>query len=200
MKSNHGIATLKDLVEANQTNFEAHLVFQVNKLENPINWIILFMAHAYHRFNSHIMDIVHEKSSLSLIEHFDYNSLFDTLSKISFVKQTDAEGNIVLHDEMRRLVLEYCWGVFDIDLRFRKDLSRVLIRYYEQEMDQVHSEQERQMYIIEQLYHQLFLDLDEGLHYFQQHFQWAIRLWNASFARSLFLEAKKFEKNMLIEQ
>lgn len=196
---NHDIMTLKDLAVADQTNFEALLVLQVNKLENPINWIILFMAHVYHRFNAHIMQKLLENVNL-LVTQIDFDQLFDTLSKTSFIKQTDANENIVLHDEMRRLVVKYCWGVQDSFLRFRRDISNTIIDYYEKEIKQANNEQERQIYIIEQLYHQLFLDLNKGLHYFQHHFQWAIRLWNAPFARSLFLETKKFEKNMSLVQ
>ncbi len=93
---------------------------------------------------------------------------------------------------MRRLVTKYCWEVQDTDRRVRKDISRRVISYYEQEIERASNEQQRQGCIIEMLYHRMFVDLDDGLHYFQQHFQPATRLWKTAFARLLWQEVQKF--------
>ncbi len=53
---NNRIQTLDELVAVSKAEFEASLVPQVNKLENPLNWVILFMAHVYHRFHMPILD------------------------------------------------------------------------------------------------------------------------------------------------
>jgi hypothetical protein len=198
---NARILTLEELVKATYfeaTSFEATLVESINFLENPLNWILLFMAHVYHRFNMNLLEWLLQQTNLSeLVRGFKDWQLLPTLWSLSFVRPSLTGQDFVLHDEMRRLIITYIWPKHDPEtFHVRKALSQSIIQYYEKVITQTSSHQQQQIYILEKLYHQFFSSLDDGLYEFQQHFQRAIRLWNSPFAHLLLLEAQKFENNM----
>ena len=198
---NKNILTLEQLATIPLHDFEPHLVMQINNLEHPLNWIILFMAHAYHRFNLEILNWILRESDLKrLIPDIQYDELAKSLPTLSFVRKAGSGNDFVLHDEMRRLVNKYCWSQHDKYLRYRNAISQSIIKYYLYAMAKEPSQQKRQTYRIEVLFHKLFLDLDEGLKYFNEHFYNAIRLWQSPFARTFLQEARQFEKNMSSDQ
>jgi hypothetical protein len=198
---NHRVMTVNDLIAVPQPAFESYLVSQINQLENPLNWVILFMAHVYHRFNATILDWILHKSSLKdVVQVISQQDLVEMLSTLSFVRGSDTGGIFVLHDEMRRLVTRYCWTLQDPDQTYRKEISHCIIGYYKEQIARTQSEQERQPYAIEMLYHQLFLDIDNGLKYFDECFSSALKLSDRSFARTLLQEAKLFEETLSVVQ
>ncbi|HEU5229772.1 MAG TPA: hypothetical protein VFU49_18280, partial [Ktedonobacteraceae bacterium] len=88
---NHHILSLEDLNALPIANFEAHLVRQVNNLDNPINWVILFMAHIYHRFNTALLDWILDHSTLiDSVQQAEHQKLVTTLPTLSFVRQAGA--------------------------------------------------------------------------------------------------------------
>lgn len=190
---NNRILTIKDLIEIPQNEFEAYLVPQINQLENPLNWVILFMAHVYHRFNMSIFERILQNVVVDdSIRAIDREELSSRLPRLSFVRQASSGDDFVLHDEMRRLVTRYCWDLQDPDRRIRKEISACVTDYYEQEIIHASNDQQKQTFIIETLYHRLFVNLDDGLDYFNQQFYSALRLQKRAFARLLFQEAQKF--------
>ena len=108
---NYRVITLERLLSTAPLNFEEYIVSKINELENPINWIILFMAHIYHRFNEnmlawlfeHLMDVQ------TLVEDINTKDLWKKLLELSFVRHAQSGGDVTLHDEMRRLVNKYNW-------------------------------------------------------------------------------------------
>src|SRR5450432_3017919 len=77
---NKHIMTLESLAAIPLDDFEAHLVMQINNLEHPLNWTILFMAHAYHRFNLEILNWILRESDLKrLIPDVQYAELAKNL-------------------------------------------------------------------------------------------------------------------------
>ncbi|HLG61220.1 MAG TPA: tetratricopeptide repeat protein [Ktedonosporobacter sp.] len=198
---NHHIMSLNDLVALPVNSFEAHLVRQVNNLDNPINWVILFMAHIYHRFNISLLDWILARSTLiDAVPGAGQQKLIRTLPTLSFVRRAGTGEDFVLHDEMRRLVRVHWWDVNDTEQEFRRELSRCAISYYENELEHIQSTPLRQAYSVELLYHRLYVDREAGFHYFEHSFNRAIRLWQTSFANSLLQEAKKFSTSMSAEQ
>jgi tetratricopeptide (TPR) repeat protein len=191
---NNHILTLEGLVCVPKDEFEQYLVMQINMLQNPQNWVVLFMAHAYHRFTFDILEWLLTESDLKKLVggKIKLQELRETLPRLSFVRQTGSGDTFVLHDEMQRLVTKYCWSAQDPDQRYRKAISRSMIRYYEQLLGQKLDEQTRQTYIIELLYHYLSADLDEGMSYFSRQFNQATSLLKNAFARLLQQEAQKF--------
>ena len=198
---NHHVLGVKDLVAVPRADFESYLVPQINKLEDPLNWVILFMAHVYHRFNMSILQWILRSLALEEpIRSISPENLSKLLPTLSFVRRASSGDDFVLHDEMRRLVTKYCWESQDPDMRYRKDISHSVISYYEKQMESALSDQERQGYIIETLYHQLFVDLDDGIEYFLRQFRTALRFLKTAFARLLLQEVQKFTHTMSLAQ
>ncbi|HVU67271.1 MAG TPA: tetratricopeptide repeat protein, partial [Ktedonobacteraceae bacterium] len=182
------------------TRFEERLVAQVNRLENPLNWVILFMAHIYHRFNMETLDWIAHHSNLKYTQDIDYPALIKNLPGLSFVRQSGSGRDFVLHDEMRRLVTLHCWDVQDANQHIRRELSRCIVKYCEQQMGQRLGEQEQQLYSIMKLYHLLFLNLEDGLNYFEAESRRAVNAWRSAFARSLLQEVRLFSSELSQEQ
>jgi tetratricopeptide (TPR) repeat protein len=198
---NHRILTLETLLTVRPADFEQYLVEQINYLENPLNWVTLFMAHVYHRFNLDMLEhILKQIEFAELIPEISREALVKTLPQLSFIRQSGSGESFVLHDEMQRLVTRYCWPKHDVDLRVRKAISRCMIEYYEQELQRITREQEQQVATIELLYHKLYFNLDEGVAFFQSRIQRAMGLWQLIFARLLLLEAGKFSPHMSLAQ
>ncbi|HEY4033719.1 MAG TPA: tetratricopeptide repeat protein [Ktedonobacteraceae bacterium] len=199
---NNRVMTIESLVNIPpHTEFEPNLVIQINELENPLNWVILFMAHAYHRFNATVLDWILSESSLKdLVQDISHQDLMTRLPTLSFVRGSGTANDLVLHDEMRRLVTKYCWQIHDPDEVYRKEISRCIISHNEGEIEQSQSEALRQAYVVETLHHTLFLDVNAGLQYFGQHFDRAILISKNTFARVLLQETRQFEDALSIEQ
>jgi tetratricopeptide (TPR) repeat protein len=195
---NNHVVTVEDLVTVAPASFEPYLVPQIQQLENPTNWVILFMAHVYHRFNSEMLHWILSTSSLKdTVRDLSSDALINQLPSLSFVR-TFASGNyLVLHDEMRRLVNKYCWRPQDPDRAIRREISQRMIEYFDKQTNvQSLSDQERQTYTVEKLFHMLFLNLDDGLKYFASEFSSALDLLKRTFARTLLQEVFMFREDM----
>lgn len=197
---NHDIMSLQQLLAVPAGRFEENLVAQINSLESPLNWAVLFMAHAYHRFNMSLLDWLAQKLNLNYLEDIDQELLLQKLPRLSFVRRPGSGDDFVLHDEMHRLVTAYCWSHQDPDHSIRKEISRSIIDYCDQQAQLDLSEQDRQLYVIMTLYHTLFLDRDKGLEYFHARFTSAINSWRSAFARSLLQEVRQFASELTPEQ
>ena len=67
-----------------------------------------------------------------------------------------------------------------------------MIRYYDEVLAQEQNELTKQSYRVEKFYHQLFVNLDAGLQFFEEVFENALTVWSRSYARSLLQEAQRF--------
>jgi tetratricopeptide (TPR) repeat protein len=191
------IITLKELISIPKAKFEASLVAKINDLENPIASIVLFMAHAYHRFNFSLLDwILRESKYSDLLQDTNLEKVSQQLLHLSFVRRPSSGNDFVLHDEMRPLVNRYCWNKQDPGRRTRTFLSQCILNYYEHELQSLQSEQLKQAYTVELLYHKLYVDLENGYKYFSDNFSRAVNLRLNSFARALLREVQQFEEQM----
>ncbi len=187
---NHRIMSLEQLLTAPPERFEERLVAQINRLEDPLNWVILFMGHVYHQFNMEMLDWIIHKTHIKDTENINYAQLIQQLPDLSFVRRSGAGEHFVLHDVMRRLVTRYCCEIQDRDRAIRKEISRCIVDYCEQ---QSQVEARSQLSTIMKLYHLLFSNLDEGHAYFQTVLQEAaVRHLQSAFARSLLQETRPF--------
>ena len=192
---------LEDLLSISPAEFEAQLVSQINNIDKPVNWLLLFMAHAYHRFNFSLLEWLLKKSRLqSLVGKVDRRQL-EALPDLSFVRRaTDESGDFTLHDEMQPLITKYCWQNLDTDKSFRQEISRCIIQYYEKELRNEHNILIRQACIVQILYHRAFIDVNQGLQYFASYFNQAINLWQNAYARTLLQEIWKFRNSLSVHQ
>ncbi|WP_376797444.1 tetratricopeptide repeat protein [Thermogemmatispora sp.] len=188
---------LEELVAFPPDRFEEQLVARINDLERPLNWLILLLAHIYHRLSAPLLSWV--LSQVKLTETDGQSAVEEWLAalrQLSFVRAAGEGDELALHDEMRRLVVLYCWERQDPDRRFRRELSRAVISYYEQQNEQALSEQQWQASRVELLYHRLTLDLEEGLGYFRRLFGLATLGWRSGFARMLLETVREFELHL----
>lgn len=195
------LSNLKTLATIPEDTFEASLVSKINQLDWPIDWIVLFMAHVYHRFNFSLLDwICREAPFTDLLQSTTREQVTQQLLSLSFVRRPDVGPDFVLHDEMRVLVQRYCWKVQDPDQRLRKIVSRSAIRYYEEELKVTQQEYPQHAYLVELLYHKLYLNLDEGYRFFQSHFWHAVNSHSEALARALLREVQSFADGLTLKQ
>lgn len=200
---NYQLMRPETLLQVSHAVFEETLVAQINNLENPTNWVILFMAHAYHRFNFTLLDWMLRESQLqSRVHPIKRQSLQETLPTLSFVRQSSTGNDFVLHDEMRRLIIRYCWDVLEPDRSFRRAISRCAIDYYGHELEQIsdYNDPLSQTYRVEMLYHQLYIDVDRGLKIFREYFDQAMDSWQRVYARSLLQEVQNLWDQLSLDQ
>ena len=200
---NKRVRTLDELLQTSPPDFESYLVVQINRLDNPINLVILFMAHIYHRFNKQLLDWLSEHSPAikEMVQDTDTQILTEQLLELSFVRQPGSGSDVALHDEMRRLVNKYNWQGQELpEGEYRRDLSKLVIGYYKYAIAHESGERMRQIYTVEMLYHELFIDLNEGFKSFERIFYEAIDLWQTAFARSLLQETRQFLNRFSAEQ
>jgi tetratricopeptide (TPR) repeat protein len=203
---NNRIQSLEELIAVPEKNFEANLIPQINKLEDPINWVVLFIAHAYHHFHMPLLErILDRVPPLGPTRSIDRAKLVERLPQLSFVRKASTDGSFVLHDEMRRLVVKYCWEGLDPDKRQRKDISSCVIEYYEEQLKRL-DESKRldaswyQLCSLVILHHRLFINPDDGLKYFRPRFLEARKLRKRVFARLLFQEVQNFSHSLSLAQ
>ena len=107
----------------------------------------------------------------NLVQDIQTQDLAANLVELSFVRLSARGDNFTLHDEMRRLVNKYNWPAQEKQTGlYRSELSRLAIRYYEQKIDNEPDAQLRQVYTVEMLYNKLYLDVNDGFKFFEQHF------------------------------
>ncbi|MBX5452004.1 MAG: tetratricopeptide repeat protein, partial [Thermogemmatispora sp.] len=189
-----GLITLPELVAFPSGRFEEQLVVRINDLERPLNWLILVLAHVYHRLSAPLLSWLLTQVRLAEdSERVSVDEWLAALRRLSFVRIAGEGDELALHDEMRRLVVHYCWERQDPDRRFRRELSRAVIAYYEQHAGQALPEQEWQASSVELLYHRLTLDREEGLKWFERLFSPAFLSWRSGFARTLLETVREFE-------
>jgi tetratricopeptide (TPR) repeat protein len=101
----------------------------------------------------------------------NYPALVEELSRLSFVKYREPIQSLLLHDEMRDLVVKYVWGVVDPAGTERLDLSRRIITYYDERLiPMAADERERRTLEAERLFYALYLDLGKGYEHFTEIF------------------------------
>ena len=201
---NDGTISFDELLKIDPEIFDEQLVPKILAFESSIDTFIILMAHIYHRFDQEILELLvgefFDTGDLLTDADLNIQSLWTRILKLPFIRQAQFGGDVTLHDEMRRLVTEYTWIKQDPARGVRKSISQSILEYFERKIKEEQNQQKRQSYIIEHLYHLLYIDIAKGLQAFQKYFQEAIGPWNSSFARLLLLEAQKFESSMSVAQ
>ncbi len=147
--------------------FEKALIQQIGSLITPEDRAVTHMAFAYRRMTtemfSHIAGIPNEKAE---------EVLFKGLRLLSFVKYKEKEKTVLLHDEMRDLVVRHWWDEQDSAKAIRRSIAKRLIAYYDKLLLQKELPVEsRPALTAERLYYALYLDVRDGLKNFIAEFQ-----------------------------
>lgn len=166
-------------IESLRCQFESALMEGIRKLQEPVDEIILYMAHFNKRFNRKMLEFFFPTELEPRQKASHSRSLLAELKGLPFVKYTN-DNYFVLHDEMSRLVQSYVWDtVEDPDRTLRKELSEKICQYYEKELQDLpdwenSTEQERvtrRSYEVEALYYRLYADFRTGFQYFERLFE-----------------------------
>lgn len=182
-------------------DFQQDLVGNLDGLEEPTTWAVLFMAHIYHRFNWDILGMLFSK--LNLLDALPADGLagvWAQLNTLSCVRNSSTSDEIVLHDEMRRLVIQWNWSRKKLDDGMRQTLSQRMIIYYDQQLAGVEDIQLKHAYEVERLYHQCYLDLASGFADFLERVHTALEHQQNIYARSLIQEMGEFAGKLSGEQ
>lgn len=172
------------LADEQRQVFEKALIERVASLMEPENHAVTYMAIANRRMTPPMFQaltgIPLEKCKAILLHN---------LKPLSFIKykRHDAAGNfsgdvdssagdiILLHDEMRRLMLQHWWDTQDLDHSIRQEIAQKLVDYYDRELliDDV-SDSEREIYTSEVLDYAFLADAVGGLRRFCYEFDIAL--------------------------
>lgn len=147
--------------------FEETLIERIQSLVAPEDRAVVCMAVAYHRMTPEMLHFLNV--SLSLKECRDV--LLKKLNCLSFIKYKPKE-TVLLHDEMRRLVIDWFNKHQDPSRAFRRDIASDLVNYYENLLNTPSiSEAERGIYTSELLEYAFLADPQNGLNRFRQTFE-----------------------------
>ncbi len=190
-----------------QVKFERELVIHIVQNRSSMDNLILLLSRVYPldiQMTSRLLDI-----SLN-----DAKSLFEDAKTYPFVK-TLPNGDIVLHDEMLRLVQEYVWKEADPEEDRRQSDSRKALVYLEAEINTVKSEiiqfeedktgesignvflkheaKEQELQILQRRYifHNFIIDVNKGMKIFISVFDEAALKFQFSFLGTLLGRVKK---------
>ncbi|MBN1452282.1 MAG: hypothetical protein JW963_14805 [Anaerolineales bacterium] len=114
-------------LQQQRKHFEANLVLHIAEVRNAIDRLTLLMSRVYPLKP----EMVAQFLDLSLEEA---EALVQEAKTYVFVKQLP-DGRISLHDEMRRMVIDYVWPELDPDGDRRRRDSRAAIAYIEKEIE-----------------------------------------------------------------
>lgn len=109
-----------------QKEFEKKLVLQIAQVRSQTDRLILLLSRAYP------LDI-EAISELLKLPIDEAAILFEEASSYVFIKVLP-QGQITLHDEMRRMVLEFVWDEFDPNKERRKRDSRLFVSYLDKKI------------------------------------------------------------------
>lgn len=201
---NQRLVDLEELLKVPQSQFEEALVLYLDRLEGPVTWAVLFMAHVYHRFRPDILDELFSQHHLwpnpGTPKEARLNPIWTRLRALSSVRSSASGEEIVLHDEMRRLVQEWNLRERKLDEAILKDLSRTMIAYYDRLLASPTELPLAQAYSVERLYHQCYLNLEDGFAHFLEEVQRALRQQQNIYARSLIQEMEEFKERLSLQQ
>ncbi len=107
--------------------FESELVSHIAQTRTDMDKLILLLSQVYPLDESMVEELLNIPST-------DAEDLLEEGKSYVFIK-TLPNGQISLHDEMRRLVNEYAWPEVDPDEEWRYKISKSAARYLQKQID-----------------------------------------------------------------
>jgi hypothetical protein len=159
-----------------QRFFEQAMVSRFSKTDSPVNSIIGNMAFINRRMTKDILYFLFQHSDIIKYQNYSKKNCEDFLTglkQFSFVKYKK-DNVFLLHDEMQRLINDYYWEADekDPDLKLRKEIAGVLVKYYDQALAQTAlNDNYHVIYHAERFYYQIFADLSSAFLEFHKGFQ-----------------------------
>lgn len=143
--------------------FEYALIERVASLKSPESPVIISMAVAYHRMTPELFKVLNPG--------YECDAVFKRLGKFSFIKPK-SHDILVLHDEMRRMVIDWLNKYHDRDRSLRKEIVKDIVSYYDRLLeDNSLSLEQREMYLTERIEYAFLAAPQEGLQHFRNEFE-----------------------------
>ena len=170
--------------------FEKTLIDRFGQLRTPEDIAVTYMAIAYHRMTPEIFSYLAE---VSIDE--SRRILLDSLRHLSFIKYKEGDV-LVLHNEVRRLIMEHWWSVQDPSREMQAEIAKRLVNYYERELlgKNSLSEVEREIYRLELLEYASFANPLDGLERFLAEFDLALEDGRDDYANLILHEAENYHR------
>ena len=179
----------RGVTEAHQQLFEQRLIERIAQLREPEDQAVTYMAVAHRRMNPAMLQAL---THLPKEECRDV--LLNRLRPLSFIKYKP-DNTVLLHDEMRRLILQHWWSTQDTQKQIRRQMAARIVAYYQTllaALDQTSTEYET--YQSELLGYLLLKEPREGIRYLNEHFGMALDSGKYNYADLLLREAETYQK------
>lgn len=184
----------EELVAFPSDRFERAIVERVQKLHFPENRAVMAMGYFYRRFDEKILacilDLPDEKAA----------QLIEELRRFTFVKYrlslNGKRASCLLHDEMRELVSNYVWSVWDPMQATRHEWTPKVVDYYEKLIKAEPDRLARHDLCQERLFYWLRGDITVAFKYYLDLAEKAVDSYDADFLEGLNSEIVKFDKRL----
>ena len=169
--------------------FEKALIYRIVSLPTRGDLAVAIMAVAFHRMTADMLAFLTKRS----LE--EAKTIFEELKPLSFVKYK-YDDIILLHDEVRWLIVQHWWDNQDNSRTIRKGIVQELVKYYEESLlsDENISEAEREIYTSELLDYAFLADPETGVKRFCDEFDLALDDGRYYYCDSLLREAENFHR------
>ncbi|OQY46396.1 MAG: hypothetical protein B6242_08010 [Anaerolineaceae bacterium 4572_78] len=118
----------EDLV-LKRTSFERQLVIEFAQMRRELDWYTLAMSYVYPMS----VELAAELLDMSV---YEVSVLQEQVQNTAYVKSLPT-GEISLHDEMRRMLIEYVWPEIDPDEEQKRQYSKIAAIYYKNRIDEL---------------------------------------------------------------
>lgn len=187
----HAVEELLKLPVSEFTPMLISRVYEIGKFENQA---ILYMAHAWRRFNSKILAYLSGNT-----DEICQNTI-QRLRLLPFIKyRTPQKGgteSCLLHDEIRDIIGNQIWPLTDRDGIVRRELSGKMVDYYNKIMPFIQHSSEMESLICEKLFYQLDYDLEAGFTYSRKLFEEKSQAHDIAFCEAINTELSRYEKKL----
>ncbi len=171
--------------------FKSKLIKRIADMKNPSDIVVFYMAIVYRRMTADMLAHLISKDSNTC------EQLLKELEPLSFIKYKPNEKSILLHDEMRDLVLDIWWKSQDPSGNTRRSISENIKNYYDKWLreNKAASLYRRTIFQAERLHYLLYFDLSGGFERFKELFKSNFKDNNLDFCELYLFEIKGYDKN-----
>ena len=198
------VGTPEELVAPGES-FGERLISWVLRLKGDEDRAILYMALAWRRMHTALL------SHLLQMEKEEADELIERMSRFSFIKyrppgEEFKEGSVLLHDEMRDLVMRHAWPKFGSEDTKRQLLQQV-IGWYRERIRELEGDdvlagtaspryEETRYLLAEWGYYQMRVSLEKGFASVEPLFRQAVHHLDLAFCELLNEEVNRFSNRL----
>jgi len=148
------------ITEKQKEIFEKALIYRIADISTPEDRTVTLMAIAYRRMTAGLLSFLIGQP----IEKAQAQEVLETLKSFSFIKPKEAEAVYLLHDEVRRMIVDLWWDKHDPERTVRQDIAKKIVKYYDEKLlGQARlSDAEREIYSAEAIEYEFLANAKEN--------------------------------------